>query len=379
MTEPEPLQQVRRTYVRLRGRELSYFAGCDYFRLSSHPRVVEAVNTGLRRFGLNVAASRRTSGNHVLYLKLEKQLAEFFHAETAVLVSNGYLSNFVVAQALSGQFSHALIDELAHLSPSDAAQFLNCPVLKFKHHDPADFERAVIRCGQGARVVALTDGMFAGDGTVAPLRAYLKLLPRDGLLVVDDAHGAGTLGKNGGGAVELEGVSQKRVVQCVTLSKAFGCYGGAVLCSKKLRERIVTRSGIFIGSTPLPLPLANAASTALAIVKRDPNLRARLNRNSDHVKDLLRRAGLVLAAVPGPIIPFHLKLDSQIPRLHRALLTAGIFPSFIKYPGGPEAGFFRFVISSEHTKSQLDKLIRILIPFVPFAPAPDGSHREVGG
>ena len=373
MIEPEPLQQIRRTYVRHRGRELAYFSGCDYFRLASHPAVIQAVNTGLRRFGLNVAASRRTTGNHSLYLKLEKQLAEFFHADAAVLVSNGYLTNLVATQALAGQFSHALIDEKAHASPADATQFLNCPVLKFKHHDAADLARTLARCGGGARVVVLTDGMFAGDGSIAPLRDYLKLLPPDGLLLVDDAHGAGTLGKHGGGAMELEGVSRHRVVQCVTLSKAFGGYGGAVLCSRKLRDQIVTRSSIFIGSTPLPLPLANAACTALAIVKRDPSLRARLNRNSNYVKDSLRRAGLALADAPGPIVPFQLKRSIQIPRLHRELLAAGIFPSFIKYPGGPAKGFFRFVISSEHTKSQLDKLLRVLIPFVPFVLPPDGS------
>src|ERR1044071_117652 len=254
MNEPEPLQQVRRTYVRFRGRTLSYFAGCDYFRLASHPAVLKAVGDGVRRFGLNVAASRRTTGNHVVYLELERQLATFFRAEAALLVSTGYATNLVVCQTLAGQFSHAVIDEKAHLSLVDAAQFLNCPILKFKHRDAEDFAQTITRCGRGARPVVLTDGMFASNGSVAPLREYLKLVPRDGLLLVDDSHGGGTLGRQGGGAVELETVSRKRVVQCVTLSKAFGCYGGAILCSRKLREQIVSRSSMFIGSTPLPLP-----------------------------------------------------------------------------------------------------------------------------
>src|SRR6516162_7197898 len=111
MTKPAPLQQLDRTYVRFKGRKLSYFSGCDYYRLASHPEVLEALRIGAERYGLNVAASRLTTGNHVLYLELEKALSRFFGAEDALLVSTGYATNLVVAQALAGNFSHALIDE----------------------------------------------------------------------------------------------------------------------------------------------------------------------------------------------------------------------------------------------------------------------------
>ena len=104
MTEPEPLQQIDRTYVRYRQRKLSYFSGCDYFRLASHPRVMAALHTGVKKYGLNVAASRMTTGNHVLYRELETELADFFAAESALLVPSGYATNLVVAQALDGQF-----------------------------------------------------------------------------------------------------------------------------------------------------------------------------------------------------------------------------------------------------------------------------------
>ena len=365
MNEPESLQQIRRTYVRSRGRELSFFSGCDYFRLSSNPAVVKAVADGLRKFGLNVAASRRTTGNHAVYLALEKQLAQFFNAEAAALVSTGYLSNLAVTQTLAGQFSHALIDEKAHVSLVDASQLLNCPVLKFKHRDVEDFSRALDRCGRGARSVVLTDGMFSSNGAVAPLREYLEILPRDGLLLVDDSHGAGTIGKTGGGAVEITGVNRRQVVQCVTLSKAFGCFGGAIVCAKKLREQIVTRAPMFIGSTPLPLPLAHAAGVALKTLQRDRTLRARLNRNADFVKQSLRDAGLNLPSHPGPIIPFPLPSPQANARLRRALLAAKIFPSFIQYPGGPAGGYFRFVISSEHSSAQLKQLVSVLTQFIP--------------
>ena len=362
MTEPKFPQQVDRTWIRWRGRRLSYFGGCDYFRLASHPEVLAAVVEGVRRLGLNVAASRKTTGNHPLYEKLEKQLARFFDAEAALLTSNGYITSLTVAQALAGQFSHALIDERAHGALKDAVRFLDCPILKFKHRDVDGFAQTVRRCGGGARIIVLTDGMFSHDGSIAPLAAYFRFLPRDGLLLVDDAHGAGTLGKTGKGTLELERVGRARVVQCITLSKGFGVYGGAVLCTKELRERITAGSSLFIGSTPLPLPLAYAAAVAVRVLKSEEDLRHRLDKNVRRVKDALRRAGVVLPDAPGPIVSVHFTNSRKNGQLKRALLAAGILPPFIQYPGGPESGYFRFVISSEHSQRQLDDLVRVLSP-----------------
>ena len=362
MQEAEPLQQVRRTYIRYRGRTLSYFGGCDYFRLASHPKILKAVGAGLRRYGLNVAASRITTGNHEVYVQLEKDLAQFFSAESAVLTNSGYVTNLMVAQALAGQFSHALIDERAHAALNDAAGALNCPVVRFKHRDVVDFAAALKRCGSRARPVVLTDGMYAHNGSVAPLAEYLKRLPRDGLIIVDDAHGAGTLGETGRGSVELEGVTRSRIMQNITLSKAFGVYGGAVLGSKSLRQRL-TQSRLFIGSTPLPLPLAHAARESLRLLKTQRHLRAQLQANTIYLKTKLRAAGFPLEDFPGPIVPVHLQEQAARNKLKAALRRAGILPPFLQYPGSPAAGYFRFVISSAHTKSQLDNLARTLTPF----------------
>jgi 7-keto-8-aminopelargonate synthetase-like enzyme len=360
MTEPETLQQLDRTYVLFRRRKLSYFAGCDYFRLASHPQVTAALKTGLDRYGLNVAASRLTSGNHRLYQTLEKQLATFFMAETATLVPTGSASNLVAAQALAGNFSHALVDEQSHPSLADAARFLDCPILRFKHRDPEDAARAVRRCGPEARLILLTDGLFAREGTAAPLKDYLALLPKDGLVMVDDAHGAGVLGKSGRGTPEHSGVDRKRIVQNITLSKAFGTFGGAILGPARLRARVFERSALFIGSTPLPLPITNAALESVRVLKGNRQLRTRLNSNADYVKSALQRTGSSFKDKPGPIVTLGAMPAREIPRLERALLAADIFPSFIRYPGGPATGYFRFVISSEHTRSQLDRLIEVL-------------------
>ena len=364
MTEPEPLQQVDRTCVRYRGRKLAYFSGCDYFRLASHPRVMAALRDGLKQYGLNVAASRLTTGNHVLYRALEAELARFFAAESALVVPSGYATNLIVAQALAGHFSHALLDDGAHTSLLDAARFLDCPVLRFKSRDAQALARTAHRCGPGAKVLVLTDGMFAGDGSAAPLADYLKVLPKDALIVVDDAHGAGVLGRTCKGAFEHAGISRRRIIQTITLSKAFGAYGGAILSSIAFRQRILNQSRMFVGSTPLPLPLANAALAGIRILKTDRSLRRRLLDNAAHFKTALRKAGMALEEKPGPIVPLLPRNRKEALRLKRALLAAGIFPPFLKYPGGPPKGYFRFVISSEHTRAQLDRLIGILRRFI---------------
>jgi 7-keto-8-aminopelargonate synthetase-like enzyme len=360
MTEPAPLQQTNRTFVRFGRRKLSYFSGCDYFRLASHSKVQAALRVGLKKYGLNVAASRLTTGNHALYGLLEKELASFFKADAALLVSTGYLTNLVVAQALAGSFSHVLLDDKAHPSLADAAPLFDCPTFRFTSCDVSDALRAAKRCGPGAKLILLTDGMFSRDGSVAPLREYHKALPRDVQFLVDDAHGAGVLGKSGRGTLEHAGVDRRHVIQTLTLSKAFGAYGGAIICRRSLRQKILDRSHMFIGSTPLPLPLANAALSAVRILKSKSELRQCLNRNTNYVKSALRKANFPLPEAAGPIIRVP-ELSARANRaLTTALLNANIYPPFIKYPGGPVSGYFRFVISSEHTRLQLDNLLAVL-------------------
>lgn len=352
-----PLQQIDRTYVLHQGRRLSYFAGCDYYRLSSHPAVLAAMQDGVEEYGLNVAASRMTTGNHVLFGQLEQRLAAFFGVKAVLLVANGYVTNLVVAQALAGGFSHVLLDERAHASLADAAPWFGCPVLRFKHRDAEDVVRITRRLGRGARLILLTDGLSSHDGQVAPLRSYLAALPGDAQVLVDDAHGAGTLGRQGRGTAEHLGVRDRRLIQTITLSKAFGVYGGAILGPLALRRQIIACSRMFTGQTPLPLPLANAALEAVSLLRTDKALRRRLVVNTMYVKAAICEAGLALPEAPGPIISCAPRRARDAGLVSRRLLAWKIYPSFIRYPGGPKAGYFRFAISSEHAPEQLDALV----------------------
>jgi len=245
----------------------------------------------------------------------------------------------------------------------DAARMFDCPVTRFKHRDVASLARLLAKGGKASRPIILTDGMFSHDGSVAPLREYLKILPPRGWLLVDDAHGAGVLGATGKGALEHEGVSRKRIIQCVTLSKAFGAYGGVILAPAVWRERIWKQSRVFAGTTPLPPPLAGAALAALKILGREPVRRERLRENTAQVRSGLRAAGWDIVETPGPIVRLPAMNESWVQELKAQLLAAGIYPPFLKYGSASGAGFFRFVISSEHTHEQLARVVDVLGKF----------------
>ena len=352
MSEPyaEPLQQVDRTYVLWRGRKLSYFAGCDYFRLSSHPKILRALQKTLTQVGLNVAASRKTTGNHRLYNDLETALRKFFRSEAAVISSTGYFTNIIAAQALRGSIDHLFIDERAHGSLRDAAVFLGCRSSDFSHRNARDLQK---KAGSAnGHVAVLTDGMFSHDGSIAPLSEYRKAIGPEALLWVDDAHAGGIIGSLGHGTVELEGISRRNLLQTVTFSKAFGTYGGAILCDKKMAALISEKSCAVGGNTPTPLPLVAATLAALELC--NDRLRTQLFKNIELFwKHLSHPAPDRLT----PIISF---APANPTRLRRQLLAAGIYPPHIKYPGGPAAGYFRFAISSQHSPAQIKKLAAVL-------------------
>jgi glycine C-acetyltransferase/8-amino-7-oxononanoate synthase len=355
------LQQVDRTFVIYRNKRYSYFSGCDYFRLASHPDVLLAVQEGLSHYGLNVAASRTTTGNHSLYPRLERRLAKFFGCNAAVVVSSGYLTNIAVAEALHEEFSHVLVDDKSHGSLADAVQFLGRPVIPFRHCDVEDLRHAVRVCGTQSKPVLLSDGVFSFSGEIAPFAAYLNILPPQGMLLIDDAHGAGVLGETGKGSHEFCHIPRTRIIQTITLSKAFGVYGGAILCSTELAEKIL-HTHVFVGNTPLPLPLVCGALKSLDLLASDNRLRMQLMHNVAYVRSAIHAVYPLypLAGNPSPIISIVPHNAKEAERLKKNLLAHDIFPPFIHYPGGPQSGYFRFAISSEHSRTQLDSLIAVL-------------------
>ena len=324
------------------------FSGCDYLRLSWHPSVRQAAKDAIDEWGLDTAASRITTGDLALYRELEKSLARFFRAEAAVLTPSGYMAPIVAAQAMAGRFTHALLDDGSHGCLHDAAGMLGCPVVPFRHDDAEALAAAAHVCGTGAKLLVLAHGLSPLDGSVRPLDRYLAAVPSDAWMLVDDAHGAGVLGPKGRGVVGSLGLDQSRVVLTMTLSKAFGCHGGAVLGPRWLRASAFATSRAFGGGTPLPPPMAAAAMESVRIMQDSVPARARLAANAARAREVLAGPDADPFLRPGPMFCVAPATPEGLARLRRGLLDAGIFPPLIRYRNGPAGRFFRFEIGRAH-------------------------------
>ena len=362
--EPPPLRQFSPTEVEFRGRRLTYFGGSDYFRLSWHGQVRAAVAQAAAEEGHDVAASRMTTGNHPLYAELERSLARFFGFPAALITASGYSAPLTAAQAMSGLVTHAIVDERAHSCLKDAARLLGVATVFFPHHGVAGLKQALQTCGKQAKPLVLTDGLSPLEGTAPPLAEYLAVLPPDGWLLLDDAHGVGTLGRRGRGVIDGLARRDPRVLLTLTMSKALGTYGGAVLGPKWLRERALTQSGMHSGSTPLPPPLAAGALASLELLRAGgTEWRTRLQANARGVKESFCANRPDWLARPGPTFSVALRDVQRQKHFRGKLLSSGIYPTLIRYRNGPADAFFRFAISSEHSVAQLAALGNVLAEF----------------
>jgi 7-keto-8-aminopelargonate synthetase-like enzyme len=234
----------------------------------------------------------------------------------------------VAAQGLQGVFDRVFIDARAHSSLRDAAAFLGCPQIEFAHRDPTDLQKKIRVCSF-ARFDRGADGRNVCAGwRRRSTRRLSEACGSKATLWVDDAHAGGILGKRGKGSVELAGIGQRNVIQTVTFSKAFGAFGGAILCDNRIARRIVSQSSALAGSTPLPLPLVGAVLAALKIHRNEPRHREKLWRN---VETFWSEIGLR----PEVCVPIISVTASDSAALTRQLLKVGIYPCFIEYGGGP--------------------------------------------
>lgn len=340
------------------------FAGCNYLGLANDPRVLQAVRTGLDRYGLSTTASRETTGNTTAFDDLETALSQFLAMERCLLLADGYTANIAMAQALATRFRTVLIDAKSHHSVHDAARSAGLIVVTFPH---ADMEAAAALAQRHAEadsagtIAILTDGVFTSDGAVAKLPELLAALPNDrALLVVDDCHGVCVLGPEGRGAVSHYGLADPRIIITTTLAKGFGSYGGCIAGPAWFIELARAASGIYRCSTPIPPAIAMAAHEAVRIVLAEPERLARLRTNVTRMRGAFQALGLPLRADHGgaliPIFAFILDTHERMEIVHRSILDDGILAPYIKYPNGPAEMFFRVVVNAAHTPEQIDRL-----------------------
>lgn len=339
------------------GRERVLFAGCDYLSLAHHPRVVQALVEGAREFGVSSSGSRETTGNTTAHDRLEDELAAFLGVEAALVVPDGYLSNLIVAQALPDACDTILFDRESHVSVRDAVAASGRAPREYAFVDAAAARAEASRV-RSATFAIVTDGVFPVMRAVAPLRALLEILPRDGLLIVDDCHGLGVLGARGRGSVELAGLSDARVVTTGTFSKALGCFGGFVAGSREHVERTRARARAYVGSTPIPPALARAAGAALRVVDEEPDRRARLFRHVERVRGVFRERGLSTSTTPFPVFSFR-STNERRAATEAAFAERGLLVPWIEYPDGL-GGYYRLALRAGHTDEHVTALCEVL-------------------
>lgn len=351
-----PLVFVDAAHVRQGGREWLYFAGNNYLGLAQDAGVLGAMRESLGDGCVQPGASRGTTGEAREYLEAERDLARFFRQPAAVLVPCGYVAPLAAFQALRGQSTHAVLDERVHACVKDAAAASGLPAVFFAHADATALRGAVRGLGRGARPVVATEGAYATRGGMAPLDAFLGALPSRGWLLVDDAHGVGAVGPGGRGAVAWHGLSDPRIVQTLSLAKAIGVGGGAVLGAVGVLSRLRAEAAAFVGTTSMPLAVVAGVRAALRRVRTE-TWRVR------HLQALSARlharwpAGVGASSHPDtPVKILIPESPVRARRLTQALRQAGIFPPLIRYLGGPPGGFFRFTVNAAHTEADVDRL-----------------------
>ena len=271
-------------------------SGCDYLGLSDDAVIREAWLKASANGPLQTGASRATTGDHPLYRRAEKAIADFLNEPAAVLTATGYLASLAVAQGLRDQATHVVVDASAHNCVQDGARLSGLPILSFASGDARALRSVLSNLPPSARPLVATDGVYGIRGGMAPLNEYLLALPTSGWLWVDDAHGLGSVGPTGRGSPEFFSLRDSRLIRSVTFSKALGVAGGAVIGDASLMEQVRTRAGAYLGSSAPPLAIAAAIAAAVVRVDKLPGRVRRL-------QELARRFKRVAVSARNPQRP----------------------------------------------------------------------------
>lgn len=345
--------------VTLDGRPVLLLCSNNYLGLADHPRVVEAAAEAALRWGAGAGASRLISGNMEPHRRLEAELAEFSGYEAALLFGSGYLANTGAIAALAGRGEVVFSDELNHASIIDGCRISHAETFVYRHGDLDHLAWGLERAG-GRAALIVSDGVFSMDGDVAPVAELLELARRHGCrLMVDEAHATGALGPGGRGAVAAAGLSGEVDVVAGTLGKALGAYGAYVCTSAETVDFLVNSARPFIFSTAPPPPSVGAASTALELLRAEPELVTRLQANAATLRAALAAEGLAVAASETQILPVEVGEAGPTMDLCERALEAGVFAQGIRPPTVPEGTCrLRFTVMSSHDPGELERAAR---------------------
>ncbi len=352
--------------LNVNGKSVINFSSNDYLGLANHPEVVAAFKMAVDQYGVGSGSAHLICGHSRAHHALEEELAEFTGREKALLFSTGYMANVGVISALVGRGDYVLEDRLNHASLLDGGLLSRAQFSRFKHADYADLQAHILN--SAGRKLVVSDGVFSMDGDLADLPLLVELVDQyQAGLLIDDAHGFGVLGKNGGGIVEHFGLTQNQVpILMGTLGKAFGTFGAFVAGSDELIQWLIQKARSYVFTTALPPAVAEATRTSLRLLQTESWRREHLQALIARFRLGALQQGLQLMDSFTPIQPILVGDSQQAMTISSALLERGFLLSPIRPPTVPKGtARLRVTFSAEHQYHQVDALLDALSKVIP--------------
>jgi len=344
------------------GKRVLNFCSNNYLGLANHPHIVQAAQEAVSKYGVGPAAVRSIAGTMDLHLELERRLAAFKGVEAAITFQSGFTANLGTIPALVGKDDAVFSDELNHASIIDGCRLSGAKIIRYAHCNPQDLDRVLTEeRSKYPRAIVITDGVFSMDGDIAPLDKIYEVVQKyETILMVDDAHGEGVIGKGGRGIVDHFGLHGKVDVEVGTLSKAFGVVGGVSAGNPVVVEWLRQRGRPFLFSSAMTVPDVAACLAALDILEGSTELVDKLWDNTRYFKAEVRKLGFDTGLSTTPITPIMLGEAPLAQQFSRELFEAGLFAMSIGFPTVPKGkARIRVMISAAHARTDLDKGLEI--------------------
>jgi 8-amino-7-oxononanoate synthase len=347
--------------VTIGDRDITLLCSNDYLGLANHPALRQAASKAMDRYGFGSGASRLISGTGPLHQALEDRIARFKGTDMALLFNSGYAANTGVIPAIAGIGDVILSDSLNHASIIDGCRLSKADVRVYRHKDVGEVETLLKKDLNAKRKLIITDGVFSMDGDIAPLNDLVFLSEKyDAILMVDDAHGTGVLGKTGRGTVEHLGLSGRVPIQIGTLGKAFGSFGAYAAGNKDLISILINHARSFIYSTALPPSVCAASLTAIDIVEYEPERRERLWKNRNRFVNGLNSTGISTGNSETPIIPIVIGDSGRALTAAEKLFKYGFYAPAVRPPTVPaNSARIRATVTAAHIENDVDSSLDI--------------------
>ena len=344
------------------GQKTLLMASNNYLGLADHPSLKHAAQAAIQKFGVGAGASRLLSGSQTPHHDLELALAQFTGTEAALTFSSGYATNLGVIPCLAKANGLILADRLCHASLLDGCRLSRATLRIFHHNDLEHLQQLLAKRPANRPTLIITEGVFSMDGDLAPLPDLVRLAEQyHATLLMDDAHGTGVMGPTGKGTIEHFGLDPGHILHMGTLSKALGTSGGFLAGSQDCITYLINTARSFIYSTAPPPAMAAAAQTALEMIQQDPERRARLWNNREHMHTGLTAMGYQLTPTQSPILPILLNDPQLAVDMSQRLQQQGVYIPAIRPPTVPKGtSRLRVTVTADHSLEQLNFALKAL-------------------